>query len=112
MKNKQPKTLQEAIIYFADEDNAIEYLRSRRRPDGKAICPTCGSDDVRYIATRNLWECKTKHPKRQFSIKVGTIFEGSLIFLFDLDPPVKFPGRDRQQFPNCFVEPDELGPSS
>ena len=81
MKKKQPKTLQEAIIYFAEEDNAIEYLRSRRWPDSNAVCPTCGSADVRYIATRKLWECKTKHPKRQFSIKVGTIFEGSPIKL-------------------------------
>ena len=79
MRKKQPKTLQEAIIYFADGDSATDYLRSRRWPDGKAICPTCGSGDVRYIATRKLWECKTKHPKKQFSIKVGTIFEGSTI---------------------------------
>ena len=78
-RKKQPKTLQEAIIYFDDEDNAIEHLRSRRWPDGKAACPTCGSDDVRYIATRKLWECKAKHPKKQFSIKVGTIFEASPI---------------------------------
>ena len=81
MKKKQPKTLQEAIIYFADEDNAIEYLHCRRWPDGNATCPTCRSDDVRYIATRRLWECKAKHAKRQFSIKAGTIFEGSPIKL-------------------------------
>ncbi len=81
MKKNQPKTLQEAIIYFADEGNAIEYLRSRRWPDSKAICPICGSDDVRYISTRRLWECKARHLKRQFSIKVGTIFEGSPIKL-------------------------------
>ena len=79
--NKQPKTLQEAIIYFADENSAIDYLLSRRWPDSKATCPTCGSNDVRYIATRKLWECKTKHSKKQFSIKVGTIFEGSPIKL-------------------------------
>ena len=81
MKKNQPKTLQEAIIYFADEDNAIEYLCSRRWPGGKAICPTCGSDDVCHISTRRLWECKAKHAKRQFSIKVGTIFEGSPVKL-------------------------------
>ena len=34
---------------------------------------------MRFIATRRLWECKTNHPKRQFSIKVGTIFEESPI---------------------------------
>jgi transposase-like protein len=24
-----------------------------------------------------LWECKRKHPRKQFSVKVGTIFEDS-----------------------------------
>jgi transposase-like protein len=42
-------------------------------------CPTCGRDDVRFIKTRRIWECKEKHPKRQFSAKVGTIFEDSAI---------------------------------
>jgi transposase-like protein len=28
-----------------------------------------------------VWECKDKHPKRQFSVKVGTIFEDSPIAL-------------------------------
>jgi hypothetical protein len=28
-----------------------------------------------------LWECKTKHPKKQFSVKVGTIFEDSALGL-------------------------------
>ena len=29
------------------------------------------------MATRRLWQCKEKHTRRQFSIKVGTIFEDS-----------------------------------
>jgi transposase-like protein len=29
------------------------------------------------MAPRRLWQCKGKHPKRQFSVKVGTIFEDS-----------------------------------
>lgn len=36
---------------------------------------------MRFIATRRLWECKEKHPKRQFSAKVGTIFEDSPLSL-------------------------------
>ena len=47
-----------------------------RWPDG-VRCPTCGSGEVRFISTRRLWECKHKHPRRQFSSKVGTIFEDS-----------------------------------
>jgi transposase-like protein len=76
-----PKTLQEAIIYFADADNCISYLAARRWKDGKAVCPTCGSENVSFVASRRLWQCKTRHPKAQFSIKVGTIFEDSPISL-------------------------------
>lgn len=77
----EPRTLQQAILYFADQDNCISYLAARRWQDGKAICPTCGSDTVSFVASRRLWQCKTRHPKAQFSIKVGTIFEDSAISL-------------------------------
>ena len=76
----EPKTLQQAIIYFADPDNCISYLVARRWKDG-VVCPTCGSKEVSFVASRRLWQCKTRHPKAQFSIKVGTIFEDSPITL-------------------------------
>ena len=78
---KEPKTLQEAIVSFADPDNCIEYLVERRWPDGVVVCPTCGRNDVSYVAKRRVWQCKSRHPKSQFSIKVGTIFEDSPIGL-------------------------------
>jgi hypothetical protein len=74
----EPKTLQQAIAHFADPDRCFEFLKARIFPEGP-ICPKCQSKDVRFIATRRLWECKKDHPKRQFSIKVGTIFEESPI---------------------------------
>jgi transposase-like protein len=76
----EPKTLQEAIIYFSNPDNCLSFLVARRFRDG-ILCPRCGSHDVRFIATRRIWECKTKHAKRQFSVKVNTIFEDSPIGL-------------------------------
>lgn len=76
----EPKTLQDAIIYFANPDNCISYLVARRWRDG-VVCPSCGSKDVSFVASRRLWQCKTRHPKSQFSIKVGTIFEDSPITL-------------------------------
>ncbi len=76
-----PKTLQDAILYFSKPENCIEYLAERRWPDGKAKCPLCGRDDAAYLPARRLWQCKTRHPKAQFSIKVGTIFEDSAIGL-------------------------------
>jgi len=76
----KPKTLQQAITHFSNPDNCLKYMVARRWPNG-VECPTCGSKEVRFIATRRLWECKTKHPKRQFSAKVRTIFEDSPISL-------------------------------
>jgi transposase-like protein len=76
-----PKTLQAAILYFADPDNCIAYLVERRWPGGAVVCPTCGRADVSYVPKRRVWQCKTRHPKAQFSIKVGTIFEDSPITL-------------------------------
>ena len=77
---REPKTLLEAIRYFSDADVCLEFMTNLRWPDG-VRCPTCDRDDPRFIATRRLWECKDKHPKRQFSIKVGTLFEDSPISL-------------------------------
>ncbi|MGH6736857.1 MAG: IS1595 family transposase [Acidobacteriota bacterium] len=76
----EPKTLIEAIRYFSDPDVALNTLVELRWPSG-VHCPTCGRTDVRFIATRRIWECKEKHPKRQFSAKVGSIFEDSPIGL-------------------------------
>jgi transposase-like protein len=41
------------------------------------ICPNCGSDHVRFDRKRRVFECNARHPRRQFSVKVGTIFEDS-----------------------------------
>lgn len=78
---KEPQSLQEAIVYFANPDNCLQYLSARRWRDGVVRCPTCESDKVAFIPTRRLWECKGKHPKRQFSVKVGTVMEDSAIGL-------------------------------
>jgi len=76
---KEPESLQEAAVYFSNPDNCLEYLKVRRWRDGIVRCPNCGSDQVKFIPTRRLWECKNKHKKRQFSIKVGTVMEDSAI---------------------------------
>src|SRR3984885_5569418 len=72
----EPRTLIEAVRHFADPEVTHELIVSLRWPTG-VHCPTCGRTDVRFIATRKLWECKEKHPRKQFSAKVGTIFEDS-----------------------------------
>jgi hypothetical protein len=77
MSGDKLKTLQQAIVFFSDPDNCIAYLSARRWPDGTVLCPNCGSDKVTFMASRRVWQCKARHPKAQFSIKVGTIFEDS-----------------------------------
>jgi len=80
MENKimaEPKTLQEAIVYFSNPDNCIDYLAIRRWPNGVVTCPTCGSEKVKFNPKRRVWQCSVHHPLRQFSIKIGTIMEDS-----------------------------------
>ncbi len=75
----EPKSLQEAIVFFSNPDNCIDYLAIRRWPDGCVLCPSCGADKVKFNPNRRLWQCSSHHAKRQFSIKVGTVMEDSAI---------------------------------
>jgi transposase-like protein len=74
-----PETLQEAIIYFGDEDNAFDFVKSMRWPSGKVTCPRCNSDKTYFLANYRIWKCGGC--KKQFSLKVGTIMEDSPIGL-------------------------------
>ena len=76
-----PKSLQQAIIFFADYANCHAAVSAMRWPDGVVKCPTCGSDNVTYLESVRRFKCYAKHPKAQFSLKVGTIFEDSPIGL-------------------------------
>jgi transposase-like protein len=49
---------------------------AKRWPSG-VTCPTCGSAHVGFLVNQQRWQCSSRHPKRQFSIKTGTIFEDS-----------------------------------
>src|SRR5437588_2178065 len=74
----EPKSLQEAIVYFSYPDNCIDYVAIRRWPNG-VVCPGCGAEKVSFNAKRRTWKCGSHHPKREFSVKVGTIYEDSPI---------------------------------
>jgi len=80
-EQKFPQTLLEAVQFFGADDNAFNLMVKMRWPDGKVTCPRCGSDKVGFIATRKTWECKSCTTKKQFSVKVRTIFEDSPIKL-------------------------------
>jgi transposase-like protein len=72
-----PKTLQEAIKFFSDEQRTFDYAAMLRWPDGKVMCPRCDSTERSFISTRRIWWCKGC--KKQFTVKVGTIFEDSAL---------------------------------
>jgi transposase-like protein len=76
-----PKTLRDAILFFADYENCRKAVEAIRWPDGTVRCPSCGSDHVTYLATQRRYKCYGKHPKAQFSLKVRTIFEDSAVGL-------------------------------
>jgi len=76
---KSPETLQQAIVYFSDPERVFQYAVRLRWPDGKIICPRCESEKNSFVKTRRLWFCYGC--QKQFTIKVGTIFEDSALGL-------------------------------
>jgi transposase-like protein len=74
-----PETLQNAIIYFSDPERCFQYALNLRWPNGVVSCPRCGSEEHSFIKTRRIWFCKGC--KKQFTLKVGTIFEDSPLSL-------------------------------
>ncbi|HTD55496.1 MAG TPA: IS1595 family transposase, partial [Silvibacterium sp.] len=76
---ESPKTLLEAIQTFSDYEKCREFMTSLRWPDGKVLCPTCGSEKVGYLEKARVYVCYAGHKKPKFSLKVGTVFEDSPI---------------------------------
>lgn len=77
-KIRCPANQMEAIQYFANPDNCHNFMVSLRWPNG-VICPRCGSKEIGKLSMpRRIWNCKNKEcPNKQFTAKVGTIFEDS-----------------------------------
>ena len=76
---KAPESLQEALVYFADQDRAFDHALKLRWPDGKVTCPRCGGEKHSFIKPYRRWFCYVC--KKQFTLKVGSIFEDSPIGL-------------------------------
>jgi len=77
MTHDLPQTLVEAVRYCADPAVCAAYMRTIKWPDGDCICPKCGAkgDRIGEVATRGMLRCKDC--RRQFSLKLDTIFEDS-----------------------------------
>jgi transposase-like protein len=71
---------------FHSEAAAFEYLEATLWPDG-AVCPHCGTvghatklqsngtGNGKRQARMGLWKCNEKECRKQFTVKVGTVFE-------------------------------------
>jgi transposase-like protein len=65
------------LDYFNTEEKCIEYLAKVRWNDG-VECPYCANDKAyRLKSGRKNWKCSKC--RKQFSVRVGTIFEDSKI---------------------------------
>src|SRR4051794_19123649 len=73
---REPRTLLEATRFFADQEVCVQFVARLRWPDGP-VCPRCESREYSYLKTRRVWKCKGC--KKQYSVKLGTIFEDSAI---------------------------------
>ncbi len=72
-------------LAFHSEAAAFEYLEATLWPDG-AVCPHCGTvgkatklqgrnGEGKRQARIGLWKCNEKECRKQFTVKVGTVFE-------------------------------------
>lgn len=77
MNEEGPKTLLDAVRHFSDVGVCFRYMTQIKWPDGNITCPKCGGNKIGVIASRSMLQCKSKDCRKQFSVKVGTIFEDS-----------------------------------
>ena len=75
---EHPKTLQAAIKHYSDEQVCIDAVARMRWPNGP-VCPACGHKEHYYLKTQKRWKCKECY--KQFTVKLGTVFEDSPISL-------------------------------
>ncbi len=78
MLDEIPATLLEAVRYFSDIENCNHFMAEIKWPNGKIVCPKCGNESCHELASRKgTLKCNKAACQKQFSYKVGTIFEDS-----------------------------------
>src|SRR5271170_995901 len=68
-----------AIRHYSNPLTCIQEVAVVKWPKGEPICPRCSSKNAVFLSTRLMWKCRDC--KKQYSVKVGTIFEDSAIGL-------------------------------
>ena len=100
-----PKTLAEAIVYFDDPDNSLNYLAAKRWPNG-VECPYCGAKEPMFLKTRRIWKCSATDCRKQFSVKVGTVLNESPIGLDKWLPAMWMVANCRNGVSSCEIARD------
>jgi transposase-like protein len=77
--NEIPATLSEIVRLYNDPDVATRALAAARWGDTPECLHCLSRERHSYISTRRIWKCRTC--RKQFSPRVGTIFEDSPIGL-------------------------------
>ena len=79
VKLNEHSGLVNAIRHYSNPLTCVEEVASVKWPNGTPICPRCGSKKASFLKTRLMWKCR--ECKKQYSVKVGTIFEDSAVGL-------------------------------
>ena len=75
VNSNSPSGLMNAIRYYSDPLVCVKEVASVKWPKGEPVCPRCGSKRHSFLKTRLMWKCL--ECRKQYSVKVGTIFEDS-----------------------------------
>jgi transposase-like protein len=68
--------------HFQNDDAAFTYLEAIRWPHG-TVCPHCGTIGTAYVTSRaHVYRCAEKGCRKDFTVRVGTVFESSRIPLY------------------------------
>ena len=78
MQTELPQTLQQAVVYFTNEDNAFQFVKAMRWTNGEPACPFCKSTRAYELNERRF---KCGDCRKKYSVKNGTIFEESPLSL-------------------------------
>src|SRR5690606_41798887 len=70
------ESLMEIMSFFSDEKTALDFL-VQKRWNGNITCPHCNSNKIYTFKDKTRYKCGSC--LKQFTAKVGTIFEGSKI---------------------------------
>jgi transposase-like protein len=78
-KINYPSSLMESIRTFSDPQVCLQVVAGAKWGAAGPCCPRCESKRLSFLKTRLMWKCLDC--QKQFSVKVGTIFEDSPIGL-------------------------------